>query len=117
MDDMKEEILNGIGGYSTHDGIDLQEMCKGEIVESIAKRLFDAGYRLDPYPNGKSKGELIARVEELEGQLAKARMLLDNDHRQLSRIKDSHPNLVAMPFLVSECPVCTFLVETSTVKS
>lgn len=38
--------------------------------------LFEAGYRLDPYPNGKSKGELIARIEELEAERDKTRNLL-----------------------------------------
>jgi len=42
----------------------------------LADKIYDAGYRLDPYPNGKSKGELIARIEELEGERDKMRNVL-----------------------------------------
>jgi len=42
----------------------------------LAQRLYDAGYRLDPYPNGKSKDELIKRIEELEADKVKLSIAL-----------------------------------------
>lgn len=51
-------------------------LTKDGTCHDMAIAVWDAGYRLDPHPNGKSKDELIARVEELEGQLARARNLL-----------------------------------------
>jgi len=78
---------------------------------NIAKAVFEAGYRLDPYPNGKSKDELIKRIEELEAERDRARNLLRGLH-------DS--TLKADPWLRGKhdmvgCPVCTFLDETNTV--
>jgi hypothetical protein len=68
-------------------------------------RISSAGYRLDPYPNGKSKGELIKRIEELESERDRARNLLR------SCVKMGYP----APSTVDE--VNSFLAETSTVKS
>lgn len=77
----------------------------------VADRLIDAGYRLDPYPNGKSKGELIARIEELEGELARARNLLREEHNVTC--PDHRHNPLA---LNTGCDVCALMLETSTVK-
>lgn len=81
----------------------------------IALQLFKAGYRLDPYPNGKSKPELIARIEAVEAERDKTRNLLRAEHEkwvaECFGIKmEKHYELD------SDCPVCTFLAETSSVK-
>lgn len=65
----------------------------------IALQLFRAGYRLDPYPNGKSKPELIARIEALEAERDRARELLRKATRQNVAVDAER-----------------FLAETSTVK-
>ena len=76
--------------------------------------------RLDPYPNGKSKGELLAIIDAKEAELARARNLLRDlsanlgdlgyylqDHKMvnLKKIADNVANAMV------------FLAETSTVKS
>jgi len=52
-------------------------------AQILAKHLLEVGYRLDPYPNGKSKGELIARIEELEAERDKTKNLLREVHTML----------------------------------
>jgi len=69
--------------------------------------------RLDPYPNGKSKDELFALIQAKDKELAKSRILLRKFHDGV---------LMADAYLRGKhdqktCPVCTFLAETSTVKS
>lgn len=44
--------------------------------QGIAASLWEQGYRLDPYPNGKSKDELLQIIEAREAELARARELL-----------------------------------------
>jgi len=76
----------------------------------ITDSLFEAGYRLDPYPNGKSKGELVKRIEELEAERDRARNLL-------------HQSVIALTIMDKtvgqglKSLINTFLAETSTVKS
>lgn len=85
----------------------------------ISKAVFDAGYRLDPYPNGKSKPELIARIEAVEAERDKTRNLLREEHTKLQvrgmliRTEDA---LTRHKKFSPDCPVCTFLAETSSVK-
>jgi hypothetical protein len=89
-------------------------------VQGLAKHLYDKGYRLDPYPNGKSKDELLAIIDAKEEKLARARNLLRDlsanlgdlgyylqDHKaiNLKKIADNVANAMA------------FLAETITVKS
>jgi hypothetical protein len=91
-----------------------------------AEKLWAAGYRLDPYPNGKSKGELIARIETVEAERDKTRNLLtdllaesnkrhEKDNEDASYHGSRHD--------ATSCLVCirnakaeTFLAETSSVK-
>jgi len=88
--------------------------------ELLAQRLFDAGYRLDPYPNGKSKPELIARIEALEEERDKTRNLLSQEHESVFRLMNDMPYHTGAMRIHREgnhsCPVCTFLAATSTVK-
>lgn len=56
--------------------------------KSPERAIYDAGYRLDPYPNGKTKDELIKRIEELEAERDKARVLLYNV-RNLNQVPGS----------------------------
>jgi len=79
----------------------------GFAAGHIATSLVNAGYRLDPYPNGKSKDELIKRIEELEAERDRARLLLHSVH---SRIKQD-ANL--LPGLGED--ISRFLTETSLV--
>ena len=51
-------------------------MQAGQKPDGIARALWEANYRLDPYPNGKSKPELIARIEALEAELDKGKSLM-----------------------------------------
>lgn len=69
MEEIIKEVLDDCNGpgWETSDAV-MAKLCAG--------KLHDAGYRLDPYPNGKSKGELIARIEELEDMLNSARNFL-----------------------------------------
>jgi len=99
---MEKELLTLISGKCISD----------ESAKSAVKEILDAGYRLDPYPNGKSKGELIARVVELEGQLLGTRELLRQEHSR-------HFRGIWLKHMANDpdCNVCTFLAETSTVKS
>jgi len=78
-------------------------------AEEIGKILHEAGYRLDPYPNGKSKDELIKRIEELEAERDRARLLL---HEVIitSVILDQKSNEKTVE------AIDRFLTETSLVK-
>lgn len=74
MDNHMEELI--LQALCDHEKIrDRNEVYLDEDI-FIADRLFDAGYRLDPYPNGKSKDELIKINEGLEADLARARFFL-----------------------------------------
>lgn len=78
--------------------------------------LWAAGYRLDPYPNGKSKAELIARIEALEAERDKTRNLFRKEHEKW--VRESFSISMEKHYeLDPHCPVCNFLAETSTVKS
>lgn len=81
----------------------------------VAEHLFNKGYRLDPYPNGKTKDQFIDIIATMSANLDKARNFLHVEH--LARINevfgitmDRHRELRP------ECPVCKFLEETSGVK-
>ena len=81
--------------------------------------LWSSGYRLDPYPNGKSKGELIKRIESVETERDKTRNLLRTEHDKA--ICNNKMALLPSYRSIHEenepnCPVCAFLSETSTVK-
>ena len=92
----------------------------------IAEVLVENGYRLDPYPNGKSKDELIARIETVEAERNKTRNLLMVEHEKTMRYEwrlyAGNPDAPQAPIagwherLNPSCPVCTFLAETITVK-
>ncbi len=73
----------------------------------VSLRVYAAGYRLDPYPNGKSKDELIARIEAVEAERDKTRNLLMEEHYR----KTSHGVTAD-----DGCRVCIFLADTFTVK-
>lgn len=98
-----------------------------EIIEQaranggdIGQSLYTMGYRLDPYLNGKSKVELISRIESLEAERDKTRNLLRAEHDKSILLcfpglgpeekRKNHSKLF------QDCPVCTFFAETSTVK-
>jgi hypothetical protein len=55
---------------------EMDDACYDRLGKDIAKKLHAAGYRLDPYPNGKSKDELIKRIEMVEAERDRARNLL-----------------------------------------
>ena len=80
----------------------------GFAAGHIATSLVNAGYRLDPYPDGKSKDELIKRIEELDPPPPPARGLLHSVH---SRIKQ---DATLLPGLGED--ISRFLADTSTVK-
>ncbi len=101
----------------------------GFAARHIATALVNAGYRLDPYPNGKSKDELIARIETVEAERDKTRNLLRDEHYKEITAHGPHGTLIGgRSHLPSDlwdrhtnpmgprCPVCTFLAETSSVK-
>lgn len=106
--------------------LDLAKEIKKNYTESnclddlgLAIRLTNAGYRLDPYPNGKSKDELIARIETVEAERDKTRYLLRREH-DFTICKGNLPLLAGYrkrhEELDPDCPTCAFLAETSTVK-
>lgn len=113
---------------------ELIELCEDAMVESsaesniewatdIAQRLHDAGYRLDPYPNGKSKVELVNRIEELEADKVKLSLALYGLGSR--KYGDGEPCFCDMrignPMVHSHSEQCEqarkALAETSTVKS
>jgi len=73
-DAVKDSMANLCGDedYLPEDG----ELIHHTITREVTNCVYNIGYRLDPYPNGKSKGELIARIEELEAERDRARNLL-----------------------------------------
>jgi len=105
---MEKELLALISGKCISD----------ESAKSAVKAILDAGYRLDPYPNGKSKGELMAIIEAKDAELARARnMLRDTDHLLRRRCSPPHGAILSQ---AEESQIDTnrsFLAETSTVKS
>jgi hypothetical protein len=74
----------------------------------IALKLEENGYRLDHYPNGKSKGELLEIIDAKEAELARARNLL---YKCVST-----ESMLQLDYSAVE-EIDTFLAETSTVKS
>lgn len=93
---------------------DYDKQIQDSLCGYLAKRLEGAGYRLDPYPNGKSKPELIARIKAVEAERDKTRNLLRNEHGKVvaGQGQSWAIHLLSDP----DCPVCTFLAETSSVK-
>jgi len=84
-----------------------------ETLDNLVGRLIQYGYRLDPYPNGKSKGELLSIIDAKESELARARNLLHKVKRVY--IDERGGSMIARCSLTDK--VTTFLAETSTVKS
>lgn len=77
--------------------------------------LFSAGYRIDPYPNGKTKDQFIDIIATMSANLDKARNFLNVEH--LARINEVFGITAERHHeLRPECPVCKFLEETSGVK-
>lgn len=95
-------------------------MQAGQKPDGIARALWEDGYRLDPYPNGKSKPELIARIESLEAERDRTRFFLKQSHDDMIvatfpglTMKDKREDhLKTCP----KCQICAFMAETSTVK-
>jgi hypothetical protein len=93
----------------------------------IAKRLIHIGYRLDPYPNGKSKDELIAIIESKETNLLNARNLMRDEHdrsirgdyfgltrdteKHISHIREWHSQRTP------QCQICQFINGFNRVKA
>lgn len=93
----------------------------GILVESrkggfnSAEAVFSAGYRLDPYPNGKTKDQFIDIIANLSANLDKARNFLTVEH--LARINETFGITTERHReLRPDCAVCAFLEETSGVK-
>ena len=80
---------------------------KDGTCHDMAVAVWDAGYRLDPYPNGKSKPELIAIIEAKQAELDRARVFLFQVIQE-SRIGKLGENTID--------EISSFLTETSTVK-
>jgi len=99
-----DEIVKIIDQYAN----DIEDEKLFSRSKGIALRLYNAGYRLDPYPNGKSKGELLAIIEAKEAELARARNLL---------YKAVSPHIAVQLDSDLLADVNVFLAETSTVKS
>jgi hypothetical protein len=84
--------------------------------------LWSSGYRLDPYPNGTSKDELIARIETVEAERDKTRNLLRKEHEWYVKEAVATENGTMEEAMEwhrrrkPTCSVCAFLAETSTVK-
>jgi hypothetical protein len=82
-----------------------------EKADWIARRLYDdANYRPDPYPNGKSKPELLSMVDARDTDLTKARLLL----------REAVIALTVLDKYASQKTVAaieTFLAETNPIKS
>lgn len=90
----------------------IQPLVNNMGAKGIAEVLWDAGYRLDPYPNGKSKDELIARIEEVEAERDRAFVDASNCRMMLERAAKR-----LMSFGADSADLLAFLTETSTVKS
>ena len=95
------------------------EKADHDLDTFISLKVTEAGYRLDPMPNGKSKPELIAIIEAKQAELDRARVLLRTIlNRPESKGYLKHLNMdigTATPdrvFLDAD----KFLTETSTVK-
>ena len=91
-----------------------------QSADGITRELWKQGYRLDPYPNGKSKPELIARIEALEAERDRTRFFLRQSHDDM--IVATFPGLTMQAKredhmkMSHGCRICTFLDETSSVK-
>lgn len=95
--------IQALVNLARHDGLEA-----GEV-------LFASGCRLDPYPYGKTKDQFMAIIEAQANELAKTRNFLTTEHAaRISEVfaitMDRHHELKP------DCPVCTFLAETSSVK-
>lgn len=111
-----DEIVKIIDGYAD----DMEDENLFHRSRGIAKRLHDAGYRLDPYPNGKSKVELLAIIETKEAELARARNLLRDLSANLGDLGyylQDHKTINLKKIADNVANAMVFLAETSTVKS
>jgi hypothetical protein len=88
----------------------------------IALHHFKVGYRLDYYPNGKSKDELIANIEAVEAERDKARNLLRAEHSHhvytiyIGEVDNSDEAMSMHKKRKPQCSICAFIAETSLVK-
>jgi hypothetical protein len=101
MDDMTTKIWEVDGNY-------LSVYQAGTIRDALVK----AGYRLDPYPNGKSKPELIAIIEAKQAELDRARVFLHEVKRVY--LDENGGSMIARCDLTER--LTAFLTETSTVE-
>lgn len=89
-------------------------------AQDIAQYLFEAGYRLDPYPNGKSKDELIKRIEAVEAERDRTRWHLEMAHDEIIQTEYRGIPMIRKRELHwgdnPSCPFCKFLTDTSTAK-
>lgn len=92
-------------------------MTQAEVQHrNVAEALYEVGYRLDPYPNGKSKDQFIEIIGNLSASLDKARNFLTIAHA--ARINETFGiTMERHRELKPDCAVCQFLDETSLVKS
>jgi len=96
----------------------IQPLVKNMGAKGIAEVLWGTGYRLDPYPNGKSKGELLAIIDAKEAELARARVEASNLRMGLERV-----DRIARQYISNDAAQeirrvsGKYLAETSTVKS
>jgi len=114
-EDNKRELQDVIDGW---DGS--WNLCPLPALDDLCNRLIQYGYRLDPYPNGKSKVELIARIEALEAERDKARGLLRDLSANLGDLGyylQDHKAINLKKIADNVANAMVFLAETSTVKS
>ncbi len=117
-----DENLTNVIEKAVNDFKGNRDNCKdAHLAETyLSLRITEAGYRLDPYPNGKSKPELIARIEALEAERDRTRFFLKQSHDDMIvatfpglTMKDKREDhLKTCP----NCQICAFMAETSTVK-
>lgn len=65
----------------------------------LALNLNEAGYRLDPYPNGKTKDQLMAQTAAVQANLDRASILLHGICTSIHRgekIDEGHANTIAV---------------------
>lgn len=67
------EFIRAKNDIASMNGIITQALANGW---DVGQALYKMGYRLDPYPNGKSKNELIDTIARESHKLDKARVLL-----------------------------------------
>ena len=102
-----------------NDGKDAMRALITEAHRSLLNTcdiLWAAGYRLDPYPDGLTKDELINIATTCLGALATCRIMLAEEHRRhvdescgitMDKHRELHP----------DCRYCGFVADHSLVKS